>query len=193
MTVQERYLTVYKAYENALRDAGKDPRQVETDLETSDPARAARLRMCRLFRNYMSHENDPGFLAPSDKMSEFLARETYDLKVRDDSVKQHSKPAGSYIFEESEKCGDVLAKMVANKSHFAIRHGKAGYDLCGWQDVTAMYMASKASRLSVVKPLRSKIAFAAPSDRFRELDPERVTICTSDGTPEGKVLGVVKF
>ena len=44
-----------------------------------------------------------------------------------------------------------------------------------------------------VKSMRGKIIFAAPADRFAELDPDRITICTSDGTPDGKVIGIVKF
>ena len=193
MTVQESYLTLYKSYENALRDQGRDPRQVETDYESSDPSKAARLRMCRLFRNYLAHENDPGFLMPSDKMLDFLEKEVFDLKVQNDSVKQHTKPAGSYIFEDTMKCGDVLAKLVSTKQVAAIRHGKTGYDLCAWTDILALYMASKASKLAAFKPLRTKIVFAAPTDKFAALDSGRITICTSDGTPDGKVAGVVKF
>lgn len=193
MTAQEQYLTLYKTYEGLLRESGSDPRQVETDLETGNPQQAARLRMCRLFRNYMAHENDPGFLVATDKMLEFLGGQVFELKIRNDSVKQHTKPAGNYIFEDTAKCADVLAKMVSGKIQTVIRHGKAGYDLCRWTDVVAMYMSSKASKLSVVKSARGKIVFAAPMDRFAELDPGKTTVCTADGTPEGKVIGVVKF
>lgn len=193
MTVQENYLTLYKSYENALRDMGLDPRQVETDLETSNPSKAARIRMCRLFRNYLAHENDPGFLMPSDKMLDFLSKEVFDLKVKNDSVKQHVKPAGNYIFEDSMKCSDVLAKMGSSKIPVIIRHSKSGYDLCNWSDILALYFSSKTAKLSVAKAIRSKPVFVAPTDKFAELDPARVTICTADGTPDGKVVGVVKF
>lgn len=192
MTAQESYLTLYKSYENALRDLGMDPRQVETDLETTDPSKAARLRMCRLFRNYLAHENDPGFLVPSDRMTDFLEREVFDLKVRNDSVKQHTKPAGSYIFEDTAKCADVLAKLVSTKQSFVIRHSKSGYDICSLYDIMALYLSSKAAKMSVVKAARMKPVFAAPTDKFAELDPSKITICTADGKPDGKLIGVVK-
>lgn len=193
LTAQENYLTLYKSYENVLRDLGQDAKLVEANLESTDPAKSARLRMCRLFRNYLVHENDPGFLIASDKMLDFLSKEVFILKSQNDSVKQHVKPAGSYIFESHVKCADILDKVIRSKSPVIIRHGEFGYDLCHWTDVLALYRSSKAAKLSVVKSMRGKIIFAAPADRFAELDPDRITICTSDGTPDGKVIGIVKF
>lgn len=193
LTAQENYLTLYKSYETALRDLGRDPRQVETDFETSDPSRAARLRMCRLFRNYLSHENDPGFLSPSDKMLAFLSQEVFDLKIQNDSVKQHLKPAGNYIFEDSVKCSDVLTKLGSTKALIVVRHSKSGYDLCNWYDILTAYLASKPAKLAVVKAIRQKPVFVQPVDKFSELDSSRVTICTSDGTPDGRLIGFVKL
>ena len=192
MTAQESYLTLYKSYENALRDLGRDPRQVEADYETSDPGKAARLRMCRQFRNYLAHEDDPGFLIASDRMTDFLTKEVFDLKVQNDSVKQHTKPAGNYIFEDTVKCGDVLAKLVSTKQVYVIRHSKTGYDICSLYDIMALYMSSKAAKMAVVKSVRMKPVFVAPTDKFVDLDPSKIHICTADGTADGKLVGVVK-
>lgn len=193
MTLQEKYLILYRSYETLLRDAGKDPRLVEQEYETSNPGHAARLRMCRLFRNYLTHENDPGFLEPNDRMMDFLSGIVTELQIQGDSVKKHTKPAGNYIFEDSMKCGDVLAKMIGAKTDIAVRHSKTGYDLCSIHDILALYMASKASKLAAAKALRTKVIIAAPTDKFTGLDSSRVTICTVDGTPEGKLVGYVKF
>ena len=197
MTAQEKYLTSYRAYENLLRDAGKDPRQVEDELQTADPGNAYRPRMPRLFRNYLTHEHDPGFLVPTDMMQSFLDSEVLVLKYQNDVAKQHLKPASSAIFDQDAKIAEILIKIGSGAGKRQVIASRADgkwvlYDIYG---LIAAYVSSKTPKslkLSAAKPIRAKPAFAAPTDMFPELEPGRFIICTDDGTADGKVLGVVK-
>lgn len=194
MTVQDRYLGLYRQYENLLRDDGKDPKSVEQELEVSNPGKAARLRMCRLFRNYMTHENDPGFLSQTDLMEEFLGAEITAMQTKLDVAKKHLRPPAQSIFDEKAKCSEIIEKVVKSKVGFFVRANVDGsYDILDAFAVMALYVGSKAAKLSVAKCLRMKPQFCGPTDLYSALDRGRIIICTSDGTPQGKPLGVVKF
>ena len=78
----EKLLSSYKDYESLVRDTGRDPKEVE---DQAPELEGQRLRMCRLFRNYLSHVNDPGFLEPTAKMTGFLARRVTELKMAGDA------------------------------------------------------------------------------------------------------------
>lgn len=189
----EKYLASYKKYETLLRGGGTEPKQVEDELSATDPTAAARLRMCRLFRNYLSHENDPGFLEPTVKMQAFLDKRVFDLESRGDVVKKHLKPAAYGVFEPTAKLGDVLEKLCSAKRDMAASRVDGKWVLYGIHDLTALYVASRAARLKAAKCLKAKPAFAGPMDDFNSLDSTRFVVCTDDGTPDGTVLGVVKF
>ena len=126
MTTADKYLNLYKAWESLLRDTGSDIRTLESGLETTDPAQFARVRMCRLFRNYLTHENDPGFLVPTDKMFDFIESQVNELKSRDDIVKKHLRYTSNYLFEHSIKCSVVLEKALPGKITIVVRHNQDG-------------------------------------------------------------------
>lgn len=193
LNASEKYLASYKKYETLLRSGGTEPKQVEDELSATDPSTAARLRMCRLFRNYLSHENDPGFLEPTVKMQAFLDKRVFDLESRGDVVKKHLKPAAYGVFEPTAKLGDVLEKLCSAKRDMAASRVDGKWVLYGIHDLTALYVASRAARLKAAKCLKAKPAFAGPMDDFSSLDSTRFVVCTDDGTPDGTVLGVLKF
>lgn len=193
MNPTEKYLASYKKYETLLRGGGTEPKQVEDELSATDPSTAARLRMCRLFRNYLSHENDPGFLEPTVKMQAFLDKRVFDLESKGDVVKKHLKPAAYGVFAPTAKLGDVLEKLCSAKRDMAASRVDGKWVLYGIHDLMVLYVASRAARLKAAKCLKAKPEFAGPMDDFSSLDSTRFVVCTDDGTPDGTVLGVVKF
>ena len=194
MTVADKYLNLYKTWESLLRDTGSDIRTLESGLEQTDPAQFARVRMCRLFRNYLTHENDPGFLIPTDMMFGFIESQVNELKSRDDIVKKHLRYTGNYLFEHSVKCTVALEKALPAKIQTVVRHNQDGScELVSTFDVMQAALASKATKLSAVKALRNKPVYVEAMDKIAALDVTRIHICTSDGSPSGDILGVVKF
>lgn len=189
MSVQERFLTLYKEYETLVRDEGLDTKCVE---ETSDDITGGRLRMCRLFRNYFSHSNDPGFLEPTDKMFKFLESQVKTRREKNDVAKKHLKSAAATIFSEKDKCSEVLNKMTRLQlSKVPVQSTTGKWAVVSIFCVAETALAGKTKKVSEAKPLREKPLFCAPLDKVAALDADRVIICTDTGRPDGKPMGMV--
>lgn len=190
MTKQEKFLNLYKDYETLVRSAGQDPKLLE---DTMDEVRGGRMRQCRLFRNYMSHNNDNGFLEPTDAMMKFLESEVLDWKMRGDVVKKHLKSAAQSICSPKDKCSDVLAKMSKLKTDVLIVSDDGFYTVSLW-DVLNLFLASKSRATVSIKDVKSgakKVSVVGPTVSISDIDRNVVTVCTSDGTADGKLLGTV--
>ena len=82
----EKFIGLYREYEQLLRTSGLDPKTVEDAAANLD---SDRLRLCRQFRNYFAHVQDPGFLEATDKMMRYLEGKVRELKLAGDVVKKH--------------------------------------------------------------------------------------------------------
>lgn len=193
MQKEEKFLSSFKTYENLLRENGTDTKEVENQLETTNPVCSARLRMCRQFRNYLAHVPDPGFIEPTDKMQKFLDAEILALQMSGDVCKKHLRTPASSIFEPSSKCVDVLEKLVRTKQTMAVCRDGTNYTMYSIFDIVAATLESKAKKMKDVRVLKEKAIFVPPNELMENIDHDRVCICTSDGTPKGKPLGVVNF
>lgn len=186
----QKFLKLYKDYEQACRTvAGMDPKELEDSLPE---ATAGRLRMCRLFRNYLSHSNDPGFLEPTGKMYRFLEDQVLKLRLKGDVAKKHLKKPDRSIVRDGDKIQDALLRVLPLRRELVagIHDGKIVvyrlYDM-----VQASLAGPKSARMSSVKPTSVRPGFARPDTPMEEIDPEGVTVCTDDGSRDGTILGVV--
>lgn len=187
MSKTEQFLALYREYETLVRDAGQDPKDVE---EKMPDAEANRMRMCRLFRNYMSHQNDPGFLEPTEKMMDYLSRKVLDLKLAGDVVKKHLKK--KLVVTADMKLADALRQVLPLERELILLVEKNGYRVLRLYDMMRLQLeGTKATKVGVVKPSRTKIQFVAPETAISSLDNTAFYVCTADGTAEGKLLGVV--
>ncbi len=182
------FLSLYKSYETLVRDAGDDPKELE---DAADGLTGGRLRMCRLFRNYLSHSEDRGFLEPTDRMVGFLEGQVKDLRMKGDVAKKHLKTVAASMVTDKDRCADAVQKMSDLKRDRLVMQTKGGFVLVSMYDVVPLVMASKAAKLSVAKVLKEKPCFVGPLEPVAGLDRSRTYVCTSDGTPSGKVLGTV--
>ena len=105
MKKNERFLNLYREYESLMREKGLDCKDFE---DRADPTLSKRLYMCRQFRNYLSHTNDPGFLEISDSQIDFLQDRIEKLKIEEDILKKHLKSPKVAICFEKDKCLDGL-------------------------------------------------------------------------------------
>lgn len=194
MAISDDFLTRYKRWETLLRDNGSDVRELEAACETAEPQRCSRIRIMRQFRNYLTHEHDPGFLLPTDKMLDFLEAEIRVLEDKDDIARQHLRGSKNRLFDETTTCEAALQAMAATKDVIIVRANKdKSFSLLHISAILSTYMLNKKAKLAAVKPLVKKPLCAKPSDRILDLDQERVYICTDTGKIGGEVLGVVKF
>lgn len=181
----EQFLGLYREYESLMRDRGLDCKEFE---DTADDLLSNRLRMCRQFRNYLSHNNDPGFLEISDDQMKFLQERVDSLKMEDDALKKHLKTVNAGTCSEKDKCGDVLAKMVKLKCTEMVAVLSTGYGLVSIYDVSKALLDSKATKIGAVK-MTKKFKFAEPLTVMSKV-PKTTIICTDDGTSDGKLIGV---
>lgn len=188
----EKFLALYKDYETLVRMNGDvNPKDLEDSMPEDE---GNRMRLCRQFRNYLSHNNDPGFIEPTDKMIKFLTDKNETLTMQEDVAKKHIKTAAASICEENEKCMDALIKMSKLKRNSIAVKRKDGtfaaYNI--YSLVTAISTIRPAVKLKDVKA-SGKVGFCKPTDFIKDLDKEILTICTSTGDAEGKLLGTVIF
>lgn len=180
-------LALYREYETLMRDKGLDCKEFE---DKSDDVTGNRLRMCRLFRNYLSHQNDPGFLEVSDAQVKFLKDQVEMLKYEDDVVKKHIKTVAAGTCSEKDKCSDVVLKLSKLKSTEIVVITSTGYGIASIYDVMTKALESKTTKMSSVK-LKKNYVLVEASRKMCDVPTGRTVICTSDGTADGKLIGVL--
>ncbi len=182
----DRFLALYREYETLVRDEGMEPKDVE---DASDDLTQNRLRMCRQFRNYLSHQNDPSFLDVSDAMLRFMQSNVDRRRNRRDTLKKHIKPASTSVVRAKDKVGVALERMVALKSDRLVVVADDGvFGIVSIYDVVSAYLESKATKVGTLKQSR-KLAIGAPTDDNKAYADD-VVVCTADGTLTGAVIGV---
>lgn len=184
-----KLLAQYKTYENLVRDAGFDPKVLEDQM---DELTSNQMRMIRLFRNFLSHNEAPGFLEPTDKMLDLLDKQVHDWVMKGDVVKKHLKTVAAAVCDEKETCIAAIEKMAKLKTTKLVVVSKAGeYELCDIFTLAQLVSHSKATKLSAAPRLKEKPSFVRPDEPITEVDTSRINICTADGTKTGKLLGIV--
>lgn len=191
MTNQEKFLNLYRDYEQLLRAEGADPKAVEDELAQSDAQSSDRLRLCRQFRNYMSHVQDPGFVEPTEKMMKFLSGRADALRAKGDAARKHLRKPEAAMLEETEKVSDAMAKFSKLKATSLPLRKKDG--TFGRVSLFDLLDAKPSAKLSTVRHAALKPKYCSLLDPFQDLDPSKTWLCTSDGNPDGKLLGVVRF
>lgn len=185
----EKLLSLYRTYENLVRDAGEDPKSLEASM---DGVLASEMTLIRQFRNFLAHTEAPGFLEPTDKMLRVLEAQVDAWTMKGDVAKKHCRPPASSMCADSDTCADVVAKLAKLKrDRIACAHKDGTYGVYSVYAIAAAAVESKRTRMKDLKPLSGKPLFAAPSTPVREIDWDRTVICTSDGSWTGKLVGAV--
>ncbi len=188
MKQTEKYLAVYKDYETALRDAGIDPKAVEDAI---DEVTAGRLRICRQMRNYLAHNNDPGFLEISDGQIRFLEGRLKEQKMSGDIAKKHMKPASACICSMEDRCTAALEKMKKNKATEIMVTTGSDIRIATCLEVASGAVASKTTKLKDVKLQKARIVYTRPDMKIDSLPKGVHILCTDTGEKDGKILGEV--
>lgn len=187
MTRIDEFLAYYKDYESLLRDNGYNAKDVEDE---SDEFTGARLRMCRMFRNYLSHQNDPGFLDISDTQLKFIKERLNSLVIQGDILKKHLKTAAAGVCSDKDKCCDAVVKMAKLKTENVVVTMASGYGVVSIFDVTMAALASKTNKVGSLKYKKNYILMP-PETLMSDVPKDRIVICTSDGKETGKLVGVM--
>ncbi len=187
MTRVEEFLAAFRDYETLLRDNGQTTKDLEDE---SDDATGARLRICRIFRNYLSHQNDPGFLEISDSQLKFMKDRANELAMQGDILKKHLRTVASGVCNDKDKCSDVVAKMAKLKTENIVVSMTTGYGIVNIFDMSMAALSSKTTRVGSIRYKRNYIILP-PQTMMQDVPKDQIIICTSDGKESGKLLGVV--
>lgn len=186
MTIQEKFLGLYKEYETLVRASGKEPKELEDAVVGVE---SDRLKLCRQFRNYFAHVQDPGFLVPTEKMMVFLKARVDEMKAAGDVAKKHLKKPDYCMLTEEDKISDAYAMFSKLcRSDILVLKKDNTYGLLS---VYSVIGAEPRARVSLFKITKVKPVFCGPLDAYETLDLDKVVLCTDDGTPDGKLLGRV--
>lgn len=183
-----RFLDAYKSWESAVRASGRDTADFE-DVSTTE---GARLRICRLVRNYLSHNNDPGFVEPMEKMIVFMEKMAENQLLAGDSVKKHLKKPEAALISCDEKVHVAVKRMLPFRCELVAAYNGPGYKVYSMYDLVSTMLAKPATtKVRDVKALKVKPVFVKPTDSMETVLAENVTLCTTDGSPDGVLLGRV--
>lgn len=186
-----QFLSLYKTYESLLRDHGTDYRKIEEQQEGS------RMTIMRQIRNYLSHAEDPGFIAISQTCLKFLERLVKEEQMKGDLIKNHLiTPAKGSIKE-----GTPLSKVVYRLSVLALN---GQFELPVYDPDTKRLkgivvlerMAYELDRQgnvllteSTCGPYGKSFYLVKPDDPAPEKVDNRFYCCTKDGTIDTQYMG----
>lgn len=87
MTINQMFMEAYRNFEVVLKKQNMTPKDYEDAITEKDAEKAAKIRLCRTVRNYLTHENTV-FVTASQPMIDLLVQETAILDTAELPVKK---------------------------------------------------------------------------------------------------------
>lgn len=195
MSYNSKFLEKYKELEMLLRTQNIDFKNYEEEQEDSIKQK---LRICRMMRNYLSH-NDIIFIEATKEQINFIQNTIDNQRLKGDIVKKHLGRINNFTCSLYDKCSDVLEIMSKRQiTEYPVliesRNGSV-YEIkiVSIFDVSKAVLESKTNRIKDIQnTLSDDIIFVDPIEDYLSLDHSKITFCTDDGTSSGKLLGFVK-
>jgi len=195
MNINESFLNEYKSLEETCRDLNIDLKDLADQLGDVD---GNKLNICRQMRNYMSHNSEKHFISATNFQVKFLMALNKEMKERDDTCAKHLlKRLNSFSCSSVEKCSEVILRMSqAKATHFLVlgvgRDQEVIVGAVSIFEVAKGLAATKTARIKDV-PLDKgvTIGYVAKTCKYKDVPDNSINICTDNGEPDSKILGVV--
>jgi predicted transcriptional regulator len=91
MTRNNKFMEIYRRFDACLKRNGFDSVKVYEESLTNDQFKQGQVRICRMIRNYIEHENSD-FVEASDNMISFLEKITMEIDENETPVKKKMIP-----------------------------------------------------------------------------------------------------
>lgn len=137
----EKFLDAFRALDTELKDQGTTVLDYENSL--SDTSDREKLKVCRIMRNYMSH-NDTTFLTASNEQIKFLDNMTEEVLKRAHLVKDEMKRVKT--LKATTPIKDVIAAL--DKFPVVPIETKAGIYLVD-KDILVHQLAGGAKKIAI--------------------------------------------
>jgi len=181
------FLNLYREYETILRNKGIDPKDYENE---ADDTTSNRLRMCRMFRNYLSHQNDVGFIDVTDEMVSFM--EDMIVYLSGDTVKGIMKSAQKMTILETDTCISAIEKAKAmGYPKLILVQTKDGFRMVSLMKLVEVTQVSKKEKVCDTKLSKAVVTYARPEYHISGMPQDRIIVCTDTGDKNGVIKGII--
>jgi len=178
-TINEKFLDSFRALDAELKSNGSTVLDYENTL---DGTAQEQLKVCRIMRNYMAH-NDVTFLTASNEQIKFLDSIVLELRKAAHTVKDEMKRVKE--IKSTEPIKNVITAL-------------AKYDIVPVVDKNNMYLVDKDILIKQLAAGNKKIIIPAKLPKYKYVDKltkidqlrNGVYIVTDNGEPTGKYLGL---
>lgn len=181
MTNNDIFLETYKKLETEMRSFGKSILDYENDL--SDGAEKEKLKVCRIIRNYMAHQ-DKKFVDISNDMINFIS--DLELQIRRRSHIVANELIRQKAVAQNESLKNILPLIVKNVVPVQDKAGKIIYII---DENTYLTMLNKGLKKIELPKRLPKLNYVNKDYKISNL-ATGIYIVTSDGTDSGKYLGL---
>lgn len=204
MATVTKFLETYKKLEAEIRllNPNDTVYDYENRLLESDPAKAEKLKVCRINRNFIQHNADGSefMRLVSDKWISFLEQEANAIHSKNDLVKKHIYKATP--INEKTSINDAIEIVVKSKIDVipVIDNNSTFLGTITPRQVMYAYKKAGNARRKIleflpIKNIKKEVEgymFTKPTDRYLDYAPKYNVIVTSDGTNKGTYVGVLK-
>lgn len=179
----EKFLDAFRALDTELKSDGKTVLDYENTLESTEQER---LKVCRIMRNYMSH-NDTTFLEATNEQITFLNEQVTYLRSLAHTVKDEMKR--TKLVKATEYIKNIIP--LVDKSKIIPIETSNGIFL-----VDSNYLIHQLSlgnkKLSFPNRF-PKYNYVNKLDKIEDLTKNSIYIVTDTGTKDGKYLGILNL
>lgn len=183
--MNQKFLEAYRNLENELRCDGLSVLDYENSC--TNASIKEKIKICRITRNYMSHQ-DTNFVMATKDMVVFLTDLSKELRLKSEIVKTAMKKVpsaveGSKIKELIPICAKHLIVPIVNK-----KTNQIVFTIDA--DYVIKQMSKGVTKLETPKKL-PKLSITNKEERISNLQKGITYVVTSDGTSEGKYVGMI--
>lgn len=176
----EKFLDAFRALDTELKSDGSTVLDYENSLDTLSQER---LKVCRIMRNYMAH-NDTIFLSTTNDQIKFLNDQVVEIRKKAHTVKDEMKKVK--LIKATAAIKDVIASI--DKFPIAPIETKTGIYLVD-KDILIHNLAIGNKKIVVPAKL-PKYLTIAKDERIENISAGTY-IVTSDGTNNGSYIGIL--
>ena len=110
---RSKFLENYKELEKTLALIGTDVLNYENIFTNSEDSN--KLKLCRMTRNYLQHNNDQNFVEPTDKMIKFLENLNKSLLAKTETNAKKMVKADKIKIDINDRLDEVLPILAKYK------------------------------------------------------------------------------
>ena len=176
----EKFLDAFRALDTELKSDGSTVLDYENSLDTLGQER---LKVCRIMRNYMAH-NDTTFLSTTNEQIKFLEDQVTEIRKKAHTVKDEMKRVKT--IKATAPIKDVIASI--DKFPIAPIETKTGLYLVDKNNL--IHQLAIGNKKIAVPARLPKYATIAKDERIENVSSGTYVV-TSDGTINGSYLGLI--